>query len=101
MKGFIWGIAAAVVDFLVGFFLHTRGIVMNIAGIVGPIAMIVGIVMLLRGGTFNDSLSTNDDAKSQRQLARGVWLLGFGIPLLLLAFLAWGLWPQPVPTGAP
>ena len=94
-KGALWGIGIGIFGFLVSLLFHSRAIVMNIGGILAPISFLVGIVVLLRGSPFDDSVAVQDDAKSQRRFRLGLWLIGFSLPPLIIAFLAWGFWPMP------
>lgn len=94
-RGVLWGIAVGIAAFFGSILLHSRALVMNVGGILAPVLFLVGIVVLLRGASFDDGLATRDDAKSERRLGIGVWLVSFSIPLLIIAFLCWGLWPMP------
>ena len=94
-KGLIWGLAVGVLAFLASLVFHTRAIIMNVGGIVGPAGMLVGIIILLRGASFEEGVAVRDDAKSQRRIKTGSWLIAFSLPPLLISFLCWGLWPMP------
>lgn len=94
-RGALWGTGIGVLGFLASLVFQTRAIVMNIGGILAPIAFLVGIVVLLRGASFEDSVGVQDDRKSQCRFRLGLWLVGFSLPPLIMAFLAWGFWPAP------
>ena len=94
-QGALWGTVVGILSFLVSLVLHTRAVVMNVGGILAPVSFIVGIVVLLRGASFDEGLAIRDDTKSQRRFGFGVFLVAFAIPLLIITFLCWGLWPMP------